>query len=131
MLGLQWTVTGDNLQVCRGTNKKVETPIAQRKILQLLPSVPDPIGLLAPFSIHMRRLLKRIWTKNGQHWENEMEPGGEAEFLRWKEQLPVKAETTIYRKYFNTTRDKTELLVIADKSEDTMCAVTYLRLQQK
>ena len=30
VLGLQWTVTEDNLQVCRGTNKEVETPITQR-----------------------------------------------------------------------------------------------------
>ena len=35
VLGLQWTVTDDSLQVCRGTNKEVETPITQRKILSL------------------------------------------------------------------------------------------------
>ena len=31
VLGLQWTVTDDSLQICRGTNKEVEAPIAQRK----------------------------------------------------------------------------------------------------
>ena len=30
VLGLQWIVTDDSLQVCRGTNKEVETPITQR-----------------------------------------------------------------------------------------------------
>ena len=33
VLGLQCTVTDDSLQVCRGTNKKVEARITQRKIL--------------------------------------------------------------------------------------------------
>ena len=66
MLGLQWTVTDDSLQVCRGTNKVVEAPITQRKILSLVSSVFDPIGLFAPFSVHMRRLLKGIWTTLGQ-----------------------------------------------------------------
>ena len=91
VLGLQWTVTVNSLQVCRNTNKEVETPITQRKILSLVSSVFDPIGLFAPFSVHMRRLVKVIWTKNGQHWDNEMEPSEEEEFLRRKEQLPKAA----------------------------------------
>ena len=131
VLGLQWTVTDDSLQVCRGTNKEVETPITQRKILSLVSSVFDPIGLFAPFSVHMRRPLKGMWTKNGQHWDKEVEPGEEAQFLRWKEQLPIVAETSIARRYFYTARDKIELHVFADASEDTMCAVAYLRSQPK
>ena len=128
VLGLKWTVTEDSLQVCRGTNKEVEAPITQRKILSL---VFDPIGLFAPFSVHMRRLLKDIWTKNRQHWDNKVEPSEEEEFLKWKEQLPLVAETSIDRRYFNRERDKAELHLFADASEDTMCAVAYLRSQPK
>ena len=36
VLGLQWMVTNDSLQVCRGTGKEVETSITQRKILRLV-----------------------------------------------------------------------------------------------
>ena len=70
MLGLQWTVIDNSRQVCRGTNKEVEAPITQRKILSLVSSFFEPIGLFAPFSVHMRRLLKSIWTENGRHWDN-------------------------------------------------------------
>ena len=131
VLGLQWTVTDDSLLVCRGTNKEVEAPITQWNILSLVSSVFDPIGLFAPFSVHMRRLLKGIWTTNGQYWDNEVEPSEEKEFLRWKEQLPIVAETSIDGRYFNKERDKVELHVFADASEDTMCAVAYLRSQPK
>ena len=131
VLGLQWAVTDDTLQVCRVTNKEVEASITQRKILSLVSSVFDPIGLFAPFSVHMRRLLKGIWTKNGQHWDNEVEPSEEEEFLRWKEQVPIVAETSIDRRYFKGEKDKTELHLFADASEDTMCAVAYLRSQPK
>ena len=132
VLGLQWTVTDESLQVCRGTNKEVETPITQRKNLSLVSSVFDPIGLFAPpFNVHMRRLLKGIWTKNGHYWDNGVEPSEEEEFLRWKEQLPIVAETSTDRRYFKKERDKAELHVFADASEDTMCAVAYLRSQPK
>ena len=131
VLGLQWTITDDSLQVCRGTSKEVETPITQRKILSLVSSVFDPLGLFAPFSVHMRRLLKSIWTKNGQHWDNSVEPNEEEEFLKWKAQLPEVAETSIDRRYFSTAKDKWELHVFADASEDTMCAVAYLRSKPK
>ena len=131
VLGLQWTVTDDSFQLCRGTNKEVEAPITQRKILSLVSSVFDPIGLFAPFSVHMRRLLKGIWTMNGPHWDNEVEPDDESELLRWKKQLPIVAETSIDRRYFNRERDKTEHHVLADVYEDTMYAVAYLRSQPK
>ena len=48
VLGLQWTIIDDSLQVCRGTSKEVETSITQRKILSLFSSVFDPLGLFAP-----------------------------------------------------------------------------------
>ena len=44
VLGLQWTVIDDSLQVCRGTNKEIEAPpITQMKILSLVSAVFDPI----------------------------------------------------------------------------------------
>ena len=71
VLGLHWTITDDSLQVFRGTSKEVQNPITQRKILSLVSSVFDPLGLLAPFSVHMRRLLKSIWTKMDNIWTTQ------------------------------------------------------------
>ena len=97
--------------------------------MSLVPSVFEPLGFFAPFSVHMRRHLKGIWTKNGKYWDKEVEPGEETEFFKWREQLPIVVETSIDIRYFITARDKTELRVFADASEDTMWAVGYLRSQ--
>ena len=131
VLGLQRTVTNDSLQMCRGTNEEVEAPITQRKILSLVSSECERIGLFAPFRAQMRLILKSIRIRNGQHWDNEVEPGEEEEFLKAVKQLPFVAETSIDKGYFNRERDKTELRVFADTSEGTMCAVACLRSQPK
>ena len=134
VLGPQWAVTDDGLQVCQGTKKEIEAPITQRKILSLVSSIFNPMSLYAPFSVHMRRHLKSLWTKNGQHWDNEVEPGEEAEILKWKKPFSFVTGTSIDRRYFITAGGKTELDVFADASENTMCAiwaVTYLRSQPK
>ena len=74
--------------------------------------------------------LKGIGTENEQHLDNELKPGEEVKILRWKEQHPIVAETSIGRRFLNTAGYKTDLHVFADASEDTMCAVAYVRNQQ-
>ena len=51
--------------------------------------------------------------------------------MKRDEQLPIVAETSIDRRYFNRERQKTELHVFADASGDKMCAVAYLYSQPK
>ena len=46
-----------------------------------------------------------------------------------KNQLPEVAKNSIGRKYFSRAENKIELHVFADASEDTNCAVAYLRSQ--
>ena len=108
--GLQWTVIDDRLSVCKDTSREVETPLTQGKILSLVSSVFGPTGLLAQFSFNISRLLKDISTKNGQHLDNALDSGKEAEFLRWKKQILSVAETSIDRRYFITTRKKASLM---------------------
>ena len=68
VLGLRWNFTEDISQVCRSTSNEAENPITQRKIFSLVSSVSDPLGLFAPFSVHIRLILKRNWTKIGHFW---------------------------------------------------------------
>ena len=67
VLGLQWTVTEDSLQVCRGTGKEDET---QRKILSLVSSVFDPLGAVCTIQCSNETTpemhLDKKWANLGQ-----------------------------------------------------------------
>ena len=75
ILGLQWNVDADNLEVCRGMQKEIPVKITQRAVLSHVSAVFDPLGIVSPFTIRMRLLLKSIWKENGQSWDKELNEG--------------------------------------------------------
>ena len=65
VLGVKWCVRDDSLVVSRGTMRSVSHDCTQREILSLVSSVFDPIGVVAPFTIRSRLILKAIWQTHG------------------------------------------------------------------
>ena len=72
ILGLQWNVDEDNLEVCRGMQNERPMIITQRAVLSHVSAVFDPLGIVSPFTIRMRLLLKSIWKENGQSWDKKL-----------------------------------------------------------
>ena len=67
VLGLKWDHNNDTLVVSRVTSSTVTKSLTQRLVLSLVSKVFDPIGLVAPFTVGARLLLKDIWRVSGQH----------------------------------------------------------------
>ena len=72
VLGLKWDHTIDTLVVSRGTSCTITKSLTQRLVLSLVSKVFDPIGLVAPFTVGARLLLKDIWRVTGQQWDDEL-----------------------------------------------------------
>ena len=58
ILGLEWIIKKDCLQVCRGPSKESPQDITQLVVQSFVSSVFDPMGIFAPFTMRMRILLK-------------------------------------------------------------------------
>ena len=71
-LRLKWDHTNDTLVVSRGTSCAITKSLTQRLVLSLVSKVFDPIGLVAPFTVGARLLLKNIWRVAGQQWDDEL-----------------------------------------------------------
>ena len=53
ILGMEWNVDADNLEVCRGMQMEIPVKITQRAVLSHVSAVFDPLGLVSPFTIRM------------------------------------------------------------------------------
>ena len=91
--------------------------------------VYDLIGLVAPFTVGARLILKVIWRANGQNWDAELPKDTVDRFLAWCVELPRLAEITIPRSFFSGPFQHLELHMFGDSSQDVFSAVGFLRAQ--
>ena len=131
VLGLKWDHTNDTLVVSRGTSCAITKSLTQRLVLCLVSKVFHPIGLVAPFTVGARLLLKDIWRVTGQQWDDELPQDMVQRFLYWSADLPKLENIKISRSYFSGPFDNIELLMFGDSSQDIFSAVAFLQARVK
>ena len=124
-----WDHTNDTLIVSRGTSCAITKSLTQRFVLSLVSKVFDPIGLVAPFIVGARLLLKDIWRVKGQQWDEELPQDMVQRFLAWSADLTMLENIKIPRSYFSGPFDNIELHMFGDSSQDIFSAVAFLRAQ--
>ena len=127
VLGLKWDHVKDTLVVSRGVDRPLDKAITQQTVLSFVSSVFDPVGLVAPYTVRARLLLKDIWKISGQSWDDELPEDIRDKFLEWHSGLPRLGQLTFPRCYFTEPVDQIELHMFGDSSQDVFCAVGFLR----
>ena len=123
VLGLKWDHVLVTLVVSRGVNRELKDTVTQRTVLSFVSSIFDPIGLVAPYTVGARLLLKEIWRNS----DNPLPLDLNAKFLDWRSGLPILGQLIIPRCYFPSAVDKIELHMFSDSSQEVFCAVGFLR----
>ena len=90
-------------------------------------AVYDPIGLVAPYTVKARLLLKDIWRLSGQKWDDILPDDIVTKFLDWSSELGTLSELRIPRSYFQRKVECLELHMFGDSSQDVFSAVAFLR----
>ena len=96
-------------------------------MLSFVSSVFDHIGLVAPYTVKARLLLKDIWRISGQKWDDDLPEEIKKQFLEWHSGLHLLGFLTIPRSYFTEPFDRIETHMFGDSSQDVFCAVAFLR----
>ena len=92
-----FNVKSDGLHISHGTGKDVPAKVNKGIVLSQLSSAFDPLGLFFSFTVSMRLLLKGIWKKQGQSWDEELPPEDEKAFKDWASELSHTKELSFKR----------------------------------
>ena len=127
VLGLKWDHVKDTLVVRRGVDRPLDKALTQRSELSFVSSVFDPNGLVAPYTMNARLLLKDIWRISGQKWDDDLPEEIKKQFFESHSGLHLLGSLTIPRTYFTDPFDRIELHMFGDSSQNVFCAVAFLR----
>ena len=127
VLDLKWNYRFDTLVVSCGTSPDLNRPVTQRVVLSVVSAVHDLTGLVAPYTVTARLLLKDIWRLSKQQWDNNLPDEICRKFLDWVEELSTLGKITIPRCYFQGNLETAELHIFGDRSQNASSAVAYLR----
>ena len=111
--------------------KEIPVKITQRAVLSHVSAVFDPLGIVSPFTVRMRLLIKSIWKENGQSWDKELNKGNRHEFKKWASEMIHVNRMILKRSYFESGVNIVDLHIFSDASLEAMCMVAYLRKQEK
>ena len=98
----------------------------QRTLLNYVSSVFDPLGLVSPYTVRARLLLKDIRRLLGQKWDEPLSGEFYETFTEWPTGLPIRGRLTVSRCFFDTPVDQIELHVVG---QDVSCSVAFRRLE--
>ena len=107
----------------RRVNRELKDSVTQRSGLIFVSSVFDPIGLVAPYTVRPRLLLKDIWSLSGQQWDDPLPNELYRRLTEWYSGLPSLGQLKIPCCYF-------ELHMFGDSSLHVFCSVAFLRVQR-
>ena len=113
----------DTLETCRVVINEMPVKISQWAVLSFVPSVFDPLGLFAPFTMRVRILLKTIRTESGQQWAEKIDFKEEKKFLGWVGELVGLKSIPLKRRYFDENYDKIDLHDFSVSFLETLCIV--------
>ena len=71
ILGIQWDLKEDNLEI-KFPMSKPENKITRRKVLEVMASLFDPLGLVSPRLVNPKLLFQKLWDKP-KNWDEELE----------------------------------------------------------
>ena len=108
-LGTKWDHITDTLVVSRGVNRELKDSVTQRSVLSFVSSVFDPIGLVAPYTVRARLLLKDIWRLGGKQWDDPLPNELCRRFTDWNSGFPVLGQLKIPRCCFDFPVDEVQL----------------------
>ena len=133
VLGLLWNVEKDSLQIKfkPSSDAAKSTVLSKRLILSIANSIFDPIGLLSPFTVKVKIIMRSAWAHEPKlGWDSPLPSNIEREWLKVMDEIPLIPELTFRRSLTPLGAVGDPMLIIfCDGSVQAYGAVAYARWQ--
>ena len=128
VLGINWDPAEDKLvfKTYKFVDVAIEAPETKRSILRMSARFFDPLGMLTPFSVRTKFMLKQLWLE-GLSWDQRASDDVCKSWRNWLAELQLLNSLSIPRPYGSSCGEGYQLHVFCDASKDAYAAVVYLR----
>lgn len=136
VLGIIWSPNQDSFSFATDHRPDLQPFVdgiqrpTKRLVLSCVMGFFDPLGLLAPFTIHGKTLVQDLW-RSGCDWDEEIDDEALQKWTRWTSLLKQVAAIRIPRCYFGDSHsseiDSLQLHIFMDASEHAYGCVAYFR----
>ena len=128
VLGINWDPAEDKLvfKTYKCVDVAIEAPETKRNILRMSARFLDPLGMLTPFSVRTKFMLKQLWLE-GLSWDQRASDDVCKSWRNWLAELQLLNSLSIPRPYGISCGEGYQLHIFCDASKDAYAAVVYLR----
>ena len=129
VLGMSWNIGNDTIQ-CRVKCKSDQIKkVSKRGILSLVNSIYDPLGLLTPFTLRAKIVMRKLWAYRPKiDWDDELPKDIASEWNDVLQKIPSLNELEFRRSITPPNAiGKPMLIVFSDGSEKAYGSPAYVR----
>ena len=128
VLGVLWARTDDSLRFDPSSLMLLSDSLrpTKRNILRISARIFDPLGLLTPFTVRTKMMLKQLWM-HGRGWDDAMNQESQRLWLAWKKELQELEEICFPRPYDSKNIGSFQIHTFCDASQEAYAAAVYLR----
>ena len=132
VLGINWDPDKDKLvfETRKFVELATEAPETKRSILRMSARFFDPLGMLTPFSVRTKIMLKQLWLE-GLTWDQRASDGVCRSWRQWLTELHQLNSFSVPRPYGNRLQDGYQLHIFCDASKEAYAAVAYIRAAEQ
>ena len=138
VLGQKWNPNSDVFQFPNYAKQAepFKDKCTRRIIATLQPTVYDLLGLVAPYSLNAKLVLKAAWELKDKQWDDELPDEIRLPWFEWTQELAYLATEAFYypRTQLLPTeidRNSLQLLCFADASNSGAGIICFLRFKQQ
>lgn len=130
VLGMMWEKFTD--EICykvklKGANNNITDNLTKRKVLSEVNSIFDPLGLITPFTVKAKILMKNLW-KQKLEWDDELQGLARENFCLFLTEM-VEMQDVMFKRCLKPEHavDDPILITFSDASNEALGACCYLR----